>query len=109
MRLGKHFCATLIVGCLTALPAFGECSLPRAPTKIPDGSSATEPEMVAAMNTLKNYNNDVSSYLKCLEFEAKQNHLSKDEEAKKHNNAVDVLESVASKFNEQVRIFKSKG
>ena len=89
----------------TPLP---ECNLPPAPTKVPDGSTAAEPEMVAAMQTLKRYDADVTTYLKCLEFEAKQNRITKDEQSRKHNSAVDQLQAVAAKFNEQVRVFKAK-
>jgi hypothetical protein len=94
--------------CLATGTAFAECSLPPAPSKVPDGSTAAEAEMVAAMQTLKRYDADVTTYLKCLEFEAKQNRITKDEQSRKHNTAVDLLQSVAAKFNEQVRVFKAK-
>ncbi len=51
--------------------------------------AATEPEMVAAMQTLKQYDADVNTYVKCLEFEAKQNRLSREEQARRHNQAMD--------------------
>jgi hypothetical protein len=92
-----------------ALPAMAECTAPVAPTKVPDGATAAESEMIAAMQTLKRYDADVNTYVKCLEFEAKQNRLSKEEQARRHNAAMDSLTSIAAKFNEQVRIFKSKG
>jgi len=60
------------------------------------------------MQTLKEYNGDVDTYLKCLDFEAKQNRLSSGDQEKMHNAAVDTLQKVANKFNEQVRSFKSK-
>jgi hypothetical protein len=94
--------------CLATGTAFAECNLPPAPSKVPDGTSAAEAEMVAAMQTLKRYDSDVNTYLKCLEFEAKQNRITKDEQSRKHNSAVDMLQSVAAKFNEQVRVFKAK-
>jgi hypothetical protein len=50
----------------------------------------------------------VDTYTKCLEFEAKQNRLSHIDEEKMHNSAVETLQKVAAKFNEQVRTFKSK-
>src|ERR1700704_5497545 len=91
-----------------SLPAHADCVLPPAPSKIPDGNTASQQEMLTAMNTMKEYNNDVDTYTKCLEFEAKQNHLSRGEEEKMHNTAVDTLQKVAAKFNEQVRTFKAK-
>ena len=92
-----------------SLAAHADCDLPPAPSKIPDGSSASQQEMVTAMQTLKQYNGDVDTYLKCLDFEAKQSHLSKNDVERLHNTAVDTLTKVADKFNAQVRIFKSKG
>jgi hypothetical protein len=91
-----------------SLPAHADCVLPPAPSKIPDGNTASQQEMLTAMNTLKEYNGDVDTYTKCLEFEAKQNRLSRSDEERMHNNAVETLQKVAAKFNEQVRMFKAK-
>lgn len=107
MTLGKKLCLIALASAFT-LPAFADCTLPTAPAKIPDGATAKEPEMVAAMNTLKQYDADVNTYVKCLEFEAKQNRLSREEQARKHNAAMDSLTQTAAKFNEQVKVFKSK-
>ncbi len=107
MNRVRTLCFALVAGSF-ALPALADCTAPVAPTKVPDGKNATEPEMVAAMQTLKQYDGDVNTYVKCLEFEAKQNRLSADEQARKHNQAMDSLTAVAAKFNEQVRVFKSK-
>ena len=97
-----------LVGALLSLPAFAGCDLPSPPSKIPDGSTANEQEMLAAMNTLKQYNGDVDVYLKCLEFEEHQNHITATDHERQHNSAVATLQGVAAKFNEQVRIFKQK-
>jgi hypothetical protein len=107
MKRVRTLCFALIAaGC--ALPALADCTAPVAPSKVPDGASAPESEMVAAMQTLKRYDADVNTYVKCLEFEAKQNRLSKEEQARRHNAVMDSLTSVAAKFNEQVRVFKAK-
>jgi hypothetical protein len=100
-------CFALVASCF-ALPALADCTTPVAPTKVPDATSATEADMVAAMQTLKHYDTDVNTYVKCLEFEAKQNRLSREEQARRHNQAMDSLTAVAAKFNEQVRVFKAK-
>jgi hypothetical protein len=104
----KRMLAALAVAYAVSLTAHADCVLPPAPSKIPDGKTASEQEMVTAMQTLKEYNGDVDTYLKCLEFETKQNRMSNGEQEKMHNQAVDTLTKVASKFNEQVRTFKSK-
>jgi hypothetical protein len=107
MNGARKMCFALIAGCF-ALPAMADCTTPVAPTKVPDGSTAAEADMVAAMQTLKRYDTDVNTYVKCLEFEAKQNRLSREEQARRHNQVMDSLTQIAAKFNEQVRVFKSK-
>jgi hypothetical protein len=64
--------------------------------------------MLTAMYTMKQYTADVDTYLKCLEFEKKQAHLGDKDEARQHNDAVDIATRVANEFNEQVRTYKSK-
>ena len=108
MNSPKRILLVAALAYAASLPAHADCELPPAPSKIPDGNTASQQEMVTAMNTLKEYNGDVETYTKCLEFEAKQNRLSKTDEERMHNNAVDTLQKVAAKFNEQVRTFKAK-
>jgi hypothetical protein len=108
MNSPKRILLAVALAYAASLPAHADCVLPPAPSKIPDGNSASEQEMVTAMQTLKEYNGDVETYTKCLEFEAKQNRLSKSDEERMHNSAVDTLQKVAAKFNEQVRTFKAK-
>jgi hypothetical protein len=96
--------------CYTAaLPVqASDCFLPQPPSKLPDGRTASEQEMQLALQTVQQYNSDVMTYLKCLDFEVKQNQLSSHEEARLHNDAVETLQRVADKFNEQVRTFKAR-
>jgi len=108
MNSPKRIFLAMAVACAGCLPAYADCVLPPAPSKIPDGSSASQQEMVTAMNTLKEYNGDVDTYLKCLDFEAKQNHISHGDLERMHNTAVDTLQKIADKFNQQVRTFKAK-
>ena len=98
----------MLVGTLTRPARADDCVLPPPPSKIPDGSTASEQEMVTAMQTLKQYDGDVTVYLKCLEFEAKQNRIADAVRDLKHDSAVSQLQEVADKFNQQVRVFKSK-
>jgi hypothetical protein len=104
----KRILLAMAIACATSLPAYADCVLPPAPSKIPDAKSASEQEMVTAMQTLKEYNGDVETYTKCLEFEAKQSHMSHADEERLHNDAVAMLQKIAAKFNEQVRAFKAK-
>jgi cytochrome c556 len=101
---------------VASLSAQAECPFPKAPASIPDGRTASEPEMVAAMQAFKAYNEEVTSFGACLEQETKDKAAGtaqlmqlKTMQAKKHNAAVDELQAKAKVFNEQVRLFKSKG
>jgi hypothetical protein len=98
----------LAIALVTSLPTYADCVLPPAPSRIPDGSKASEQEMMTAMQTMKEYSADVDTYMKCLDFEARQKHVSRDQADKLHDTAVDTLQKLATKFNEQVRTFKSR-
>jgi hypothetical protein len=98
----------VLLSTLRSAPARADCVLPPPPSKIPDGANASQQEMVTAMQTLKQYDGDVSVYLKCLEFESRQNRLPLSLRELKHDAAVAQLQEVADKFNQQVRVFKSK-
>src|SRR4051812_6535480 len=92
--------------------AHAECTYPKAPASIPDGAKASEPEMVAAMNAFKAYNDEVTAFGKCLDDEASaggaQSMALKTMKAKKIAAAQDELQSKAKAFNEQVRAFKAR-
>jgi predicted outer membrane protein len=111
----------LTIGAAFAL-AFGvataqaECAFPKPPATIPDGKTASEPEMVAAMQAFKAYNEEVNAFGACLEEETKSKAAGtaqlmqlKTMQTKKHNAAIDELQAKAKLFNEQVRVFKARG
>lgn len=109
----------LAVAVLLATGSFAaqaDCVYPKAPAAIPDGKTASEADMVAAMSAFKTYDADVKSYGACLEQETKDKAAGtaqlmqlKTMQTKKLNAAVDELQSKAKEFNEQVRIFKARG
>ena len=99
-----------------AATAQAECAFPKAPATIPDGKTASEAEMVAAMQAFKAYNEEVTAFGACLEAETKSKAAGtaqlmqlKTMQTKKHNAAIDELQAKAKLFNEQVRVFKSRG
>ena len=100
--------AVLLATLLCAPCAHADCLLPAPPSHIPDGDSANQQEMLAAMRTFKQYNEDVDEYTKCLEFEQRQNHISNDIQVVRRNIALNELEMMVAKFNEQVRRFKAR-
>jgi hypothetical protein len=95
--------------------AHAECAFPKPPASVPDGKTASEAEMVAAMSAFKAYDAEVVAFGQCLEQETKEKAAGsgqlmqlKTMQMKKHNAAVAELQEKAKQFNEQVRIFKSR-
>lgn len=92
-----------------------DCAFPKAPATIPDGKTAAEADMIAAMQAFKAYNDEVTAFGACLEQETKDKAAGtaqlmqlKTMQTKKHNAAVAELQEKAKLFNEQVRIFKAR-
>ncbi|HEU4593163.1 MAG TPA: hypothetical protein VFS13_19835 [Steroidobacteraceae bacterium] len=117
----KHYITALIlVGGLAAAQAQAACNYPVAPGKFPDGNQATKEEMLAAKKQVVQYNTDMEAYLTCIqgEYDAKvaaDATATEDQKAEmarmqdqKHNAAVQELQSVADRFNEQLRVWKAK-
>jgi hypothetical protein len=112
---------TLLAGLLATAAANAECSYPRSPAGLPDGATATQEQMMDGMKAIKEYNSAVSTYLECLESEmatriesagpdapAEQVEQIKAIHTKRHNAAVEELESTAARFNEQVKVYKAR-
>ena len=111
----------LAAAAVTAGPVYADCSYPAPPEKLPDGNSATLDEMVSAQKAIKEYNKKIEAYVACIKLEhddavakagdkltpAQKADMER-VEVQKHNAAIDQLQSVAARFNEQVRVFKAK-
>jgi len=111
----------LALGLLMAAAANAECTYPKEPANTPDGATATQDQMVEGMKAVKEYNNQVTTYLSCLDEEmnarveaagpdapADQIEQIKAIHTKRHNAAVDALEQQAARFNEQAKVFKAR-
>jgi hypothetical protein len=107
---------------LLAAPVHAACTYPTAPTKIPDGATATLAEMVAAQKLVKKFDEEINAYTACIKLEEdaqlakggdkltpEQKSAIEQQQAMKNNAAVDEDQKVADRFNEQIRIFKAKG
>lgn len=111
---------TALAGLLAVAATHAECSYPKAPSDLPDGATATQEEMVGGMKVIKEYNNQVTEYLACLETEMNtrieaagdapddQVEQIKAIHTKRHNAAVEELEANAARFNEQVKVYKAR-
>jgi hypothetical protein len=121
----KALMALAAVATLAAAPIYADCPYPTGPKSIPDGSSASLDDMLAMKKAVKQYDDDTSAYLTCIQkehdtklSEASDKMSDKQKadmkadldriEADRHNAALTALQTVADKFNEQVRVYKAK-
>jgi hypothetical protein len=114
--------ALLAIAFATATAAaYADCPYPQAPTKLPDGATATLEDMVAGQKTVGAYQKAINDYTACIDKElddaiAKGGDKLKPQqkqdmqrvEAQKHNAAVDQLQAIADRFNEQVKVYKAR-
>jgi phage-related tail protein len=118
----KALTALALTAALSAGAAYADCPYPTAPDKLPDGQSATLDEMVAGQKSVKAYDKAINDYVGCIDKEvadqiAKAGDSLKPEqkadmqkvETQKHNAAIDQLQQIADRFNEQVKVFKARG
>jgi hypothetical protein len=117
----KSLLALTATAALAAGAAYADCPYPAAPDKLPDGASATLQDMLAGQKAVADYNKSVNEYVSCIDKEVddaitKGGDKIKPEqkadmqrvETQKHNAAIDQLQKVADRFNEQVKVFKAK-
>ena len=118
MKVLLVFAAT---AALSAGAAYADCPYPAPPDKLPDGASATLQEMLAGQKTVADYNKAINDYVACIDkalddsissagdkLKPEQKADMQRVEAQKHNAAIDQLQTVADRFNEQVKVFKAK-
>lgn len=107
------------LACLSlSMAAHADCAFPKSPDAVPDGKSASEADMLAAMSAFKQYNADVDSYLACLDQETNDKIKEagatgtivqiKAMQQKKRGSASDERQAKVESFNEQVRAFKAR-
>jgi hypothetical protein len=116
----KISCVILLAGALSST-AWAACTYPTAPAKLPDGNTATRDEMVAGKKLVETYNAEMNAYLTCIKAEHDESvakpaaALTEEQKQQmavrytaKNDAAVDELQGVAARFNEQLRVFKAK-
>ena len=104
-----------------AAPVYADCTYPQPAPKIPDGATAKLEEMVAGQKDVGEYQKKINDYTTCIDKELDDNIAKEGDklkpkdkeqmqrmEAQKHNAAVDQLQSVADRFNEQVKVYKAR-
>jgi len=88
------------VGSLYATTGLADnCHGPSAPSNFPDPSTATDQDILAAQQSVKQYLSDMESALKCMDSAHNDS---------AHNAAVDDMQKIATKFNTVLRAYKSR-
>ena len=88
------------VGSLYATTGLADsCHGPSAPSTFPDPSTATEQDILAAQQSVKQYLTEMESVLKCVDSAHNDN---------AHNAAIDDMQKTATKFNTVLRAYRSK-
>ena len=121
----KRSASLLALPLLLALGAgaHAACVYPQAPQALPNGSTATKEEMLAAQAQVKEYSKTVQEvYLPCLEQEKTAAVAALDNmdpeytqkkanveavHAKKHNAALDELQAVAGRWSVELKAFSA--
>jgi hypothetical protein len=87
------------------------CAPPAVPA-LPDASSVSEEEMLAAQRQVREFVAAGETYLACLSRVIDDEERSaglRNAAVEEHNRMVAAMEEVAAGFNEQIRIFKARG
>ncbi len=110
--------AAAIASLVLSLPAIA-CDYPQ-PAEIPNGTTATRDEMLAGQQAVKDYIEAMEAYLACIEEEEQATldtlpDISDEDRVNreraltmKHNAAVEEMELVAARFNEEVRVYRAQ-
>lgn len=112
--------SVLAAAILFASPLALACDYPPRAV-LPDGITASKEDMLAGQKSVKAFMASMEEYLACIDIEEKaavaalvdpeDSELASRKAAidKKYNAAVDDMELVAARFNEQVRAYKAQG
>lgn len=116
----KSFVITSLSMALLTFSSFAAaCDYPKR-ADLPNGATATKEEMLEGQRSVKQYMAAMEEYLACIEQEEKDTvadmpEITGEERAnrdaalvKKHNAAVEEMELIAARFNEEVRAYKAQ-
>lgn len=113
---------------ISVLAVFGvsaqaACVYPQAPQSLPNGATATKEQMLAGQTSVKEYQKGVEgTYLPCLDQEkaaaiaaldttdpeyAQKKQSIEVLHGKKNNAAIDELQAVASRWNEEIKAYQT--
>ena len=105
----------LAVTCLAtlfALPVYSECVTPNKIGAPPNGATSTEEQMVEGQQAVKAWLAEMEKHLACLETErsALGEEITEEQDSantQMYNAAVDSMNEVANRFNEEIRAYQA--
>jgi hypothetical protein len=113
----------LSVLAVSGVTAQAACVYPQAPQSLPNGATATKEQMLAGQASVKEYQKGVEgTYLPCLDQEkaaaiaaldatdpeyAQKKQAIEVLHGKKNNAAIDELQAVASRWNEEIKAYQA--
>jgi len=113
----------LSVLAVAGVSAQAACVYPQAPQSLPNGATATKEQMLAGQAAVKEYQKGVEgTYLPCLDQEkaaaiaaldttdaeyAQKKQAIEVVHGKKNNAAIDELQAVASRWNEEIKAYQT--
>jgi hypothetical protein len=96
----------IVIASLVAGPVFAACTYPPA-VSVPDGSQASETEMMRAKQSVTAYIAQVEAYLKCIDTEPLPEPSAQQDRQSRKNAARESMRSLADSYNAQVVAFKA--
>ena len=103
----------LIAGTLLCCGAAGAaCNYP-AEVSVPNGKTASEQQLAEASKTINGYMEAMRAYQDCIDKEEAElgDSATPEQKAmhvKKYNASVDAMQTLAARFNEELRAFKAR-
>ena len=96
----------IVVASLVAGPGFAACTYPPA-VSVPNGTRASETEMMRAKQSVSTYIAQVEAYLKCIDAEAPAELSAQQDQQSRKEAARESMRALADSYNAQVLAFKS--
>ena len=109
----------LAIALVCTAPLALACDYPAPPKNLPDGTTASKDEMLAGVKVISAYQENMSTYLDCIEADEVIGNLdlaADDDEGKRqrkelfdkrYNAAVDEQTTTVERFNAEIRAFKT--
>ena len=117
----QRFCMAGLLSIGLVAPVLAECTLPTQPAPPPNGTKATQEEMVAAMRASKQFDADIKAYQACIDTETANMIAALGDKASeadiarikvkqdtKVREAGEASIKVADAVNKEIRAFKAK-